>query len=274
MNKELIKKAFEFYNIDDEKYLNNCIEALDLINKNNDLKNKVLELIDILYIRHEDNKFGDIINTSHQDLFGTDNLFIPNVIILLGYNNHLNQLKSFDKEIVDKHIIRVKDGLLLGKNGMSIRQMTWLSHFLAGRIIEVGSLQYQIMDNDYFGCEVKIHIPRNVKFDIDNIKKSIEDSKFYIKKYYGIDNPKYFCNSWMLGRSTRDSLNEDSNIYKFINLFDIKDEYESLDVLRFVFKAKEKDFSKLEEKTSFQKKLKQKLLNKEKLYNGIGILKQ
>lgn len=273
MNKELIKKAFEFYDINDKEYLDKCLETFDLINKDSNLKNRVLNLINTLYIKHEDNKFSDIINTSYEELFNTDNLYITNVIILLGVDIHSNNIKEFDKEIIEKHKFRVRDSLILYKDGMSIRQMTWLSHFLAGKIIEVGCLQYQIMDDYYMECNIKIHIPRNTNLSTECVKDSINKSKEYIKKYYGIDNPRYFCNSWMLGSTTKDSLNKDSNIYKFIELFDIKEEYESLDVLRFVFETKNNDYSKLEEKTSLQRSLKKMLLDGRKLYNGIGILK-
>ena len=273
MKKEDIIEAFRFYDIESIEYQEKCINALYLINEDINLKTKVLELIDTLYIKHEDYKFVDIINTTYDDLFNIDNLYITNVIILLGYKVHQANIRKFDNKTIETHKKRLKEGLLLGIDGMSVRQMIWLSHFIKGIIIEVGCLQYQIMDNETYGCTIKIHIPKKVNFNIDNIKDSIKESKYYIKKYYNINNPKYFCNSWMLSTSTKECLNENANIYKFASLFDIKEEYESLDILRFIFKTVTNDYENLICNTSLQKNIKYKLLNKEKLYNAIGVLK-
>ena len=273
MNKDMIKRAFEFYGIDDKEYFDNCIKALNLINNNSNIKETVLKLMDILFVNYEDSKFDSIINMNYKETFNTDNVYIPNVIVLLAHDIHIKSIEKFDELNKQININHVKHDLEFYRNGMPLRHTTWMAHLIRGMILEIGCLEYQIMEIPYMGCKVKIHIPRGTDFSISNIKDSFDKSKEYIKKYYGIENPKYFCNSWMLSSTTKKCLSKDSNIYKFSELFDIKEEYESLDVLRFVFSKQEDDYTKLEENTSLQRKFKSMLINKEKLYNGIGILK-
>ena len=273
MTKDIVKKAFDFYDINDKDYEKKLEDTIDVINADQILKEKVLNLVDILFIKYEDRKFGEIINLSYSEYFKSDNLFITNIIILLGLDTLKRSISKFDDEMQKIYKEKIKSDLLLYKNGMPLRHTTWLAHYITGHILEIGCLVYQIMDEPYLDCKVKVHIPRDVKFDINNIKKSLRLSKEYVKRYFDIDNPKYFCNSWMLSSTTRACLNKESNIYKFGNLFDIKEEYPSLDVLRFVFQNNTDNYKELDENTSLQRKLKEKLINGEALYNAIGILK-
>ena len=273
MNKKIIEEAIEFFDIKDLDYKDELLSALDIVSNDNILKNKVQYFKDILFFNEDDKRYEKIVfDEDYKKLFN-NYPYLTNIVILSEYKLFKKNIKKIDKEIIQKLKLRIKEVLL--KKTMSYREMIWLSHFILGKIIEVGCLQFQITNVYYFDAFIKVHIPRGVNFDIDNIKKSIEKSKYYIKKYYNAYNPKYYCVSWMLGKQVRDCLNKDSNIYKFSNLFDIKENIESNDILRFVFNnnSKNEDYSLLEEKTSLQKKVKEKLLKNEKLYNGIGILK-
>lgn len=49
INKNTIKQAIEFYNIQDEQYLNKCYECIDFINGKPDINVKVSELYNTLY---------------------------------------------------------------------------------------------------------------------------------------------------------------------------------------------------------------------------------
>lgn len=272
-NQKELKNAFKFYNIEDKSMKNNCIKSLELINNDKVLGEKTKRLFHELYYNDDDQRYNELIGKTFDELFENDNKYVTNVIILLGMYIHKKNMKKFNKNQVKIHKERIKEGILRDKNGMSVRTMLWLSHFTLGKIIEVGSLQFQYTNVKYNDAFIKIHIPRNVDFSIQNIKKSIFISKKELKKIYNIKNPKYYCNSWLLGKSTIEFISKDSNIYKFMQLFDIKEHYETNDALRFVFAKQEKDYRKLEAKTSLQKKMKKYLLDGNKLYNGIGILK-
>ena len=272
MNEEKIKYALNFFDIHDIEYEKNCIDAVNKINSDLNLKLKVKKVFDELFYNDDDNRYNMLVNKTNKELFDSELPFITNVIILLAVSIYEKNSFLFNKEIILKQKKRIKESLTKEKN-MNVRQMVWISHFILGKIIEVGCLQFQLTNVTYMGCNIKIHIPRGVDLNITNVISSIKESKKIIKDSFKIDNPKYYCNSWMLGKNVRRYLNKDSNIYKFGNLFDIKENYESFDILRFVFNIKDDDYTKLQEDTRLQRSIKKDLLNNEKLYNGIGILK-
>ena len=146
--------------------------------------------------------------------------------------------------------------------------MLWGTYFINNRLIEVGRLQFEpIYDN-----QVKLHIPAGEKLDIEKVTKSIENSKLLLKKYYNVENPRYICESWLLSQEIFQMLDENSNIVKFQELFDIKRDKDGIDdILNFVFNIREcEDYTNLSEKTSLQRKIKTFLINGGKIYNGYG----
>ena len=130
--------------------------------------------------------------------------------------------------------------------------MLWGTYFINVKIIEIGRLQYE-----FYNGNIKIHIPKGDKLIYKSIITSLENSKDYITKYFNIYKYNYYCDSWLLSSSLKGILNEDSNILKFQSLFEIRDGKTCIDdILNFVFEVNdEKDFTKLIEETSLQKKL-------------------
>ena len=81
----------------------------------------------------------------------------------------------------------------------------------------------------------------------------------------------------MLSPELKEVLSLSSNIIKFQNKFDIVEYEENIrDFLNFVFDdvLDNIKYYELPEDTSLQKVLKKKILNKEKLHLGLGILKK
>ena len=70
-------------------------------------------------------------------------------------------------------------------------------------------------------------------------------------------------------------LDKSSNISLFHNLFVVEDGENCIDdILNFVYEINEcDDYNQLSEKTSLQKKIKERLLKDKKIYLGLGILK-
>ena len=149
--------------------------------------------------------------------------------------------------------------------------MLWGTYFINCRIIEVGRLQFEPTDNNI----IKIHIPSGEKLEIEKVVKSVEDSRILLKKYYNIENPQYICESWLLSEEIVQLLDENSNIIKFQELFDIKQDKNGIDdILNFVFSLRECDnYTKLQEDTTLQKRIKEFLTNGGTIYNGYGVLK-
>jgi hypothetical protein len=278
-NKEKIKEALDYYLIKDADYQEKCNICIDEIIRQKNIYIKAKEIYEILYT-DETGKFKELWNEKDINiLFGQKvNPFITNILLLLGFEYHIKTIKKydFDDEQIKKQKQRIKECLLndiVNKhyNGIRISQMLWGTYFINGRLIECGRLQFEPTSND----KVKIHIPAGNKLDIKDVKDSIENSRKLIKKYYNIENPKYICESWLLSKEISEMLDENSNIRKFQELFDIQSSENGIDdVLNFVFNLKKCDnYNELSEVTRLQKNIKEFLKSNKTIYDGYGELK-
>ena len=281
MSKDYIKSALRFYNIKDKVYEEKCIDAIGIIKENEMLRNKVLEIHNILYTQIED-KIAELWNLQDiSDLFGTDSVpFVTNILLLLGFENHKENIKKykFRKNQICIHKQRVKECLTKDiydrkYENIRISQMLWGTYFINCKLIEVGRLQYEYCEN-----YIKIHIPAGNKLDFCEVVKSIKHSKKEIKKYYGKNDMNYYCNSWLLSKQIKSMLKDNSNIIKFQTLFKIEEGESCLkDILNFVYKMNEcLDYNLLSENSSLQISIKQYLLlgNDVKLGKGKLILEK
>lgn len=278
-NKEKIKEALDYYLIKDADYQEKCNICIDEIIRQKNIYIKAKEIYEILYT-DETGKFKELWNKKDINiLFGQKvNPFITNILLLLGFEYHIKNIKKydFDDEQIKKQKQRIKECLLndiVNKHydGIRISQMLWGTYFINGRLIECGRLQFEPTSND----KVKIHIPAGNKLDIKDVKDSIENSRKLIKKYYNIENPKYICESWLLSKEISEMLDENSNIRKFQELFDIQSSENGIDdVLNFVFNLKKCDnYNELSEVTRLQKNIKEFLKSNKTIYDGYGELK-
>lgn len=288
INKEQIIKALKFYEINDKNYLNKCLECLDYINKYEDFRKKTEQVYNTLY-NEKDYLIAKLwkIN-SKEELFGKHyHPFITSIILLMGYNFHNKNMKSLnlDNKQINIHKKRVKETLLndiyeKGLDSIRISQMLWGTYFINLKIIEVGRLQYELVNiNPVTKKEekcIKIHIPKDDKLDIDLVKESLNNSKLEIKKYFKLDEFYYYCESWLLSKEVRSCVKDNSNIARFSNMFDITEGEECIrDILNFVYNDIEcKDYTILDESTSLKKNLKNKLLNNVIINIGIGKLRE
>ena len=238
------------------------------------------EIYEILYT-DETGKFKELWNEKDINiLFGQKvNPFITNVLLLLGYEYHKENIKKykFDDEQIQIQKQRVRECLLndiVNKHydGIRISQMLWGTYFINGLLLENGRLQFEPTNNS----KIKIHIPEGKKLIIDDVKESLKNSKILLKKYYNIENPKYICESWLLSKEISIMLDEKSNIKKFQELFEIQSSKNGInDVLNFVFNLKKCDnYHQLPETTRLQKSIKEFLINNGTIYEGYGELKE
>ncbi len=276
---EDINSAIDYYGIDKKKYKEECYSCIDKINGNVNILDKVNDIYNLLYIDKSDEykKLWKIKKIS--EIFGQEYpKFITNVLLLLGYKFHIENIEKMklNEEQLKIQKQRVKECFendIINKNYEEIRisQMLWGTYFINCRIIEVGRLQFEPTDNNI----IKIHIPSGEKLEIEKVVKSVEDSRILLKKYYNIENPQYICESWLLSEKIVQLLDENSNIIKFQELFDIKQDKNGIDdILNFVFSLRECDnYTKLQEDTTLQKRIKEFLINGGTIYNGYGVLK-
>lgn len=269
-----IKLSLKYYDITDKEYYARCIKCLEYI-KSSNIMDEIYVLLDKLYIQDMSPlwKIKRI-----QEVMQCDDMWITNILLLVGYKlHHLNMKKyHFDDEQIRIHKARVKECLTSdiynrGLEGIRFSQLLWGIYFIRIKLIEVGRLQYGLS-----GEEIHIHIFGGRKLNYDDVIKSLKDSQVYIKKYYGVDNPDYRCNSWLLSKEVREIISDESNIAKFQSLFDIEQGEEcERDILNHVFKVLEvNDYHGLSEDTHLQKLIKEQFILGTKFHLGCGKLKK
>lgn len=275
---DLIDEALNFYNID-LQYRDKCYNCAEEINKKEKLSLAFSKLYKKMYIE-EFTKIKDLWQYENIDeLFGVNiNPFVTNIMVLLGYNYHRKNMQqfNFDATQINIHKKRVKecfesDLKTRRKNGIRISQMLWAIYFIRIKIVEIGSLQFEYDSNSV----VKIHIPKNTNLNIFKVKEPLKKATIEMKKIYSIKNFKYICNSWLLSKQIYEIIDRNSNISKFYDLFDVTEGEECInDILNFVYGMDQcEDYSLLSENTTLQKKIKMQLLNENKFYLGMGVLK-
>ena len=280
LNKEKIKEALEYYDIKDTNYQEKCNKCIDEIKNNKRIQNKTKEIYDILYIDKTE-KLGELWEVKDiETLFEEKiNPFITNILLLLGLEYHKENIKkyNFDNEQIKIQKQRIRECLLndiVNKHydGIRISQMLWGTYFINARLIEYGRLQFEPTTNN----KIKMHIPAGKNLDMNEVKKSIQNSRQLLKKYYNIENPKYICESWLLSKEISKMLDGNSNIKKFQELFEIQSSKNGIDdVLNFVFNLKKCDnYNELAETTGLQKSIKKFLIDNGTIYEGYGELKE
>lgn len=209
---------------------------------------------------------------------------MPVIAFLMYYPEHekvMNKLE-FDEMQILAHKKEIKltcinDNLRLGIDGVRFSQMVWASRFMKGHIIKVGVLQYELKKGILDGEDaIFIHIPRNTDLAQNKVLKSLTDAQKLVKKYLKADNLPYVTESWLLSPELKSILDNNSNIIKFQKNFKVLKEEENVkDFLNFVFNKPffKGEYNDLPESTKLQKGLKKKLINGEKLYICLGILK-
>ena len=174
IDNKTIDEGLEFYQID-KHYKDRCYQCAEEINKNNEYQKAFDKIYKIVYDCNssEIRKFWSI--KSIEELFANNiNLFVTNLMIVLGYKFHKNNINQYqlDEEQIRIHKQRVKECFEndlnnRGYKGIRISQMLWAIYLMRVKIIEVGRLQYEYFStNENNESIIKIHIPRGEKLDV------------------------------------------------------------------------------------------------------------
>ena len=294
------KKILGFYGINGSEYIEKYIEAVNMINKDLELKKLVYLWHYILYMDNT-NLSHDIWNwnTTKNLYIDHGNFMLPVVALLSGYKMHIKIMseRKYSKkqiEIQKENIKKIctNDNKRYNLNGIRFSQMVWGSYFMRGYIIQIGRLQYDFRNTNIekIGKYIKInenvnyvyiHIPEGEHLLEKDVEESLQNSKYYIPKYFpkvDMNNVVFFTQTWLLSNELDSILKEDSNILKFKKKFKIVNQEEGKnDFLNFVFNTnmeKNTNYEDLKEDTYLQRRLKQYLINGKTLHIGLGILKE
>lgn len=277
-----LMEAFSFYEIENENYISKCKECLlYLKNKSNELET----IFNLIYKAEDMSSLWEYKRI--QEIVDLNYSMVSCIILLMGYKIHQRTILklSFDDDQIKIHKKRVKECLMNdiienNLNDIRLSQLLWGTYFIKGKLIEVGSLQYELYDNN-----IKIHIPKKTKFSKNEILLSLKESSMYIQKYYNLKtNYNITCESWLLSPQIKEVLDSNSNILFFNSLFDIKQTKEcNDDIIKFLFwvvdnKEQGNDiynyYSNLPSVTKLQILVKKRLLDGQKFYKGYGTLKK
>ena len=170
------------------------------------------------------------------------------------------------------------------EGGLYLGETDWIKRHLEMKLFRLGRLQFCMAGAE---CDIpeknikkgdnilEIHIPSMGPLNNEKCRESIKMAKEFFKKYYPEYEYKAFtCHSWLLDRNLKKYLDENTNIIKFQNMFNVIEDEESDAILKFVFKwnAKRENINEYDCRTQFMEKIKESALNGEIFYQSYGIL--
>lgn len=234
------------------------------------------------------NKYADIcISSGFHHLKGKSGIFNLAVILKLAcdvkgqYDRAGIDEKIYYDTMSDIKIWCDKTG------GKGLKNYDWLKNHVKFELFRLGRLQFQLYECKnktllygklpftYGEKLIYVHIPEGESLREEKCRASFDEAKEFFRRYF----PKYeyryyFCESWLLFEGNRDFMAKDSNILKFMSLFDIR--YS----LKIDEQAIERIFGKRRlfkknypEKTTLQRSAKRYMLEGNKMGIGIGVRK-
>lgn len=197
--------------------------------------------------------------------------------------------KGITKEIFDdtaSDVVRWTDIWTDAKNEMHLGELSWLKHHYQMKMFKLGRLQFLMSECRHAipskGLKVgdpviEIHIPSAGPLDPEACKASVEMAKDFFAKYFPEFKYEYFtCHSWLLDETLAEILNENSNILKFQQLFDIVEQHEADSLLGYIFKWKinRRQAMNCVCNSSFAQRVKDRIAKNGKFYNGLGVYRK
>ncbi len=166
---------------------------------------------------------------------------------------------------------------------LGIYEVAWMQYVVGGEILfRIGRLNFLVEiagewcegEDVYVGDKiVTVHIPGGEKLDYDACCESFAEAEGFLAQYFPEHDFKYFiCDSWLLYEGYIPFLGEGSNVSKFQTFFVPYRTEESDIAIKFAFakNVTRENLIGYSAKNSFQKKFKQYILEKGKLYVTFG----
>ncbi len=171
--------------------------------------------------------------------------------------------------------------------GKGLKNYGWLKNHVSFELFRLGRLQFQLYECKnktliysklpfkYGDKLIYVHIPEGESLDEDKCKESFDLAKVFFARCFPEYKYNYFfCESWLLFEGNKDFMAKDSNILKFMSLFDVrysvKIDEQAIERIFGKRKLLKKNYA---EKTSLQRRAKQYMLKGKQLGIGIGVRK-
>ncbi len=159
----------------------------------------------------------------------------------------------------------------------------WDRLILDLKIFHLGRLQFEIfeapIDAEIDGHKIakgekciNTHIQGYSPLRDEDCEDSYELARKFFKKYFGIENPFFFCHSWLLHPWLSECLSENSGIVKFQKRYKIFDVEENpKETVQYVFFKKFDDPYLYPEDTTLRRLVKQRLIDGAPMGMGHGV---
>lgn len=154
---------------------------------------------------------------------------------------------------------------------IGLSETDWLRRHLTMQLFKLGRLQFCMAED-----ELEIHIPSGGAMLPEQCEASIRKSKEFFKTYFpDFVYDKYTCHSWMLDDTLLNFLGENSNIIRFMRMFNIKSREKSDAALKYIFRfdATRENVLHLPVNSGLAEKVRQYVLHGGDLYEVLGEIK-
>lgn len=249
-------------------------EFIKKINLQQEIIDKIIPLVEdnkTNYEKHVDNLLNkDLAESTYQSIFKEYNEDIESLHILAIYL--LTCLKTYDNYVlkgIDESIFidtmkcfsRFIDECKVKTNKVYFDRAWWVYRQTSMKEFRIGELEYEL---NYDEKNISIHVPSDAILTTDKVKESLLKAKCFFKKYYNeFDECEYVISSWLLSPKLKKYLNENSNILRFQDFFEvISIDDKDTSIFEWVFKVnKVNDYKTLKEDTALQRKIKKDLID-------------
>ena len=168
-----------------------------------------------------------------------------------------------------------------------IKEYMWLRNHVRFELFRLGRLQFQLYECKNKALPynklpfakgdnlINVHIPEGEKLDEEKCRESFIMAEEFFEKYFADFKYEYFfCESWLLFEDNREFMKPESNIMKFMSLFEIcysvKIDIQAIERIYGKRRLFKRNYC---ENTDLQRRAKQYMLDGNKLGIGIAVRK-
>ena len=169
-----------------------------------------------------------------------------------------------------------------------IKNYSWLKNHVSFELFRLGRLQFQLYECknrtllykklpfEYGTKLIYIHIPEGEKLKREKCEESLMLAESFFKAHFSWYRYNYYlCESWLLYGGNRDFMAQESNIVKFMDMFEICYSVKvDVQAIERIFGKREIFKKRYSETTDLQKRAKKYMLTGNKLGVGVGVIKR
>lgn len=170
------------------------------------------------------------------------------------------------------------------KGELYLGEIDWLSNHLKMKLFKLGRLQFCMGKSEYDIPEknlkkgdnvIEVHIPEGEPLNNEKCKESINMAKKFFEEYFPEFKYNHFiCNSWLMDDTLKELLSPESNMIKFMSMFQKFHKKKDDAILRYVFKwnTTRMNLRNAVVTSSFADKVQKHILGGKDFYSAYGVM--